>query len=243
MLSRPRSTIAQAARVFATLSLARHGRDGRARSAPSRRTCRSCATPRSRRWCATMRGRSSRRRGWRMTASTSFWSTIQSFNAFVTGRRMFINTGALMMAETPNEIIGVIAHEAGHIAGGHQQKLRDQLERAKTMAIIATLLGRRRHRCRCHHQQPRPCRRRHGRGGRRRRDGTAQHPRLSAHRGDDRRPLGDHLSQRHRPVRHGHAEDVRAASRRRCRCRARRSIPTGSAIRCRRTVSPISKCW
>ena len=65
----------------------------------------------------------------------------QSFNAFVTGRRLFINTGALMQAETPNEIIGVIAHEAGHIAGGHQQKLRDQLERAKTMAIIATLLG------------------------------------------------------------------------------------------------------
>lgn len=64
-----------------------------------------------------------------------------SFNAFVTGRRLFINTGALMEAETPNEIIGVIAHEAGHIAGGHQQKLRDQLERAKTMAIIATLLG------------------------------------------------------------------------------------------------------
>jgi len=65
----------------------------------------------------------------------------QSFNAFVTGRRMFINTGALMMAETPNEIIGVIAHEAGHIAGGHQQKLREQLERAKKMAVIATLLG------------------------------------------------------------------------------------------------------
>ncbi|MER9894138.1 M48 family metalloprotease [Mesorhizobium sp. M0119] len=65
----------------------------------------------------------------------------QSFNAFVAGRRLFINTGALMTAETPNEIIGVIAHEAGHIAGGHQQKLREQLERAKTMAILATLLG------------------------------------------------------------------------------------------------------
>jgi predicted Zn-dependent protease len=65
----------------------------------------------------------------------------ESFNAFVAGRRLFINTGALMTAETPTEIIGVIAHEAGHIAGGHQQKLRDQLERAKTMAIIATLLG------------------------------------------------------------------------------------------------------
>lgn len=64
-----------------------------------------------------------------------------SFNAFVAGRRMFINTGALVMSETPNEIIGVIAHEAGHIAGGHQERLRDQLARAQTMAIVGTLLG------------------------------------------------------------------------------------------------------
>jgi len=65
----------------------------------------------------------------------------KSFNAFVAGRRLFINTGALMQSETPNEIIGVIAHEAGHLAGGHQEKLREQLERAKTMAIVASLLG------------------------------------------------------------------------------------------------------
>lgn len=63
------------------------------------------------------------------------------FNAFVDGRRIFINTGALMMAETPNEIIGVIAHETGHLAGGHQNKLREQLARAQTMAIVASLLG------------------------------------------------------------------------------------------------------
>jgi len=63
------------------------------------------------------------------------------FNAFVVGRRMFINTGALLQSETPNEIIGVIAHEAGHIAGGHQERLREQMARAQTMAIIASLLG------------------------------------------------------------------------------------------------------
>jgi predicted Zn-dependent protease len=63
------------------------------------------------------------------------------FNAFVDGRRIFINTGALVMAETPNEIIGVLAHETGHLAGGHQQRLRDQLARAQTMAIVASLLG------------------------------------------------------------------------------------------------------
>ena len=63
------------------------------------------------------------------------------FNAFVAGRRMFINTGALLQADTPNEIIGVIAHEAGHIAGGHQDRLREQLARAQTMAVISSLLG------------------------------------------------------------------------------------------------------
>jgi predicted Zn-dependent protease len=65
----------------------------------------------------------------------------KAFNAFVAGRRLFINVGALMQAETPNEIIGVLAHETGHLAGGHQEKLREQLERAKTMAIVASLLG------------------------------------------------------------------------------------------------------
>jgi predicted Zn-dependent protease len=64
-----------------------------------------------------------------------------SFNAFVAGRRIFVNTGALLQSETPNEIIGVLAHEAGHIAGGHQERLRDQLARAQTMAIVAGLLG------------------------------------------------------------------------------------------------------
>lgn len=64
-----------------------------------------------------------------------------SFNAFVAGRRMFIYTGALLQAETPNEIIGVIAHEAGHLAGGHQDRLREQLARAQTMSVISSLLG------------------------------------------------------------------------------------------------------
>ncbi|MGH6859851.1 MAG: M48 family metalloprotease [Phyllobacterium sp.] len=64
-----------------------------------------------------------------------------SFNAFVDGRRIFINTGALLQAETPNEIIGVLAHETGHLAGGHQFKLREQLAAARTMAVVAGLLG------------------------------------------------------------------------------------------------------
>jgi predicted Zn-dependent protease len=64
-----------------------------------------------------------------------------SFNAFVSGRRMFINTGAILRAETPGEIIGVIAHEVGHIAGGHQFRLRQRAESAEKLAILSTLLG------------------------------------------------------------------------------------------------------
>ena len=63
------------------------------------------------------------------------------FNAFVTGRRMFINTGALKISQTPNEIIGVIAHETGHIVGGHQNRLRDRVDSANIMAAIAMLAG------------------------------------------------------------------------------------------------------
>jgi predicted Zn-dependent protease len=66
----------------------------------------------------------------------------RTFNAFVTdGRRMFINTGALMEARTPNEIIGVIAHESGHVAGGHLTLRREQLGNAQMMAVAGMLLG------------------------------------------------------------------------------------------------------
>ncbi|MEP3439446.1 MAG: M48 family metalloprotease [Hoeflea sp.] len=64
-----------------------------------------------------------------------------SFNAFVDGQRIFVNTGALTAATVPNEIIGVIAHEAGHLAGGHQQRLREQIAAARTLAIVGGLLG------------------------------------------------------------------------------------------------------
>ncbi|MER9638164.1 M48 family metalloprotease [Mesorhizobium sp. M0228] len=140
MLSRPRSTIARTARAFATLSLAAvlataGSVNAFAQNVPVVRDAeiealvRDYARPIFK--AAGLSG----------DAINIVLVNDQSFNAFVAGRRMFINTGALMTAETPNEIIGVIAHEAGHIAGGHQQKLREQLERAKTMAILATLLG------------------------------------------------------------------------------------------------------
>jgi predicted Zn-dependent protease len=66
----------------------------------------------------------------------------RSFNAFVMdGRHIFINAGALFEAKTPNEVIGVLAHETGHLAGGHIMRLREQLAHAQTASVIALLAG------------------------------------------------------------------------------------------------------
>ena len=65
-----------------------------------------------------------------------------NFNAFVLdGHNVFINTGALTEAETPNAIIGVLAHETGHIAGGHMAALRARIARDSSMALVMQVLG------------------------------------------------------------------------------------------------------
>ena len=66
----------------------------------------------------------------------------RSFNAFVLdGRNVFLHTGTLMQADTPNQVIGVIAHEVGHIDGAHLAALRSDLARAQTQMLLARLLG------------------------------------------------------------------------------------------------------
>src|SRR5262245_10643436 len=66
----------------------------------------------------------------------------RAFNAFVMdGRRIFVNSGALFESTTPNQIIGVLAHESGHIAGGHLAKMRQEMANAQTQLILATVLG------------------------------------------------------------------------------------------------------
>ncbi|MDQ8699297.1 M48 family metalloprotease [Hyphomicrobium sp. LHD-15] len=66
----------------------------------------------------------------------------EAFNAFVIdGRNVFMHTGTLMQANTPNEVIGVLAHEAGHIAGGHMAALRSRIAKDQTRALLIQLLG------------------------------------------------------------------------------------------------------
>jgi predicted Zn-dependent protease len=63
-------------------------------------------------------------------------------NAFVAGgQNMFINTGLLMRADTPGQVIGVIAHETGHIAGGHLARTHEALSRTAAATILSMILG------------------------------------------------------------------------------------------------------
>jgi len=59
-----------------------------------------------------------------------------SLNAFVTrGQNIFLHSGIILQSDTPNQLKGVIAHEAGHIAGGHLVR-RDYGNRSAYGAIL-----------------------------------------------------------------------------------------------------------
>ncbi|MBB4287806.1 M48 family metalloprotease [Roseospira goensis] len=63
-------------------------------------------------------------------------------NAFVApGNRLFLFTGLITSTERPEALIGVIAHEIGHIAGGHHVRLNRNLDTLGTTSILAMLLG------------------------------------------------------------------------------------------------------
>jgi len=65
-----------------------------------------------------------------------------SLNAFVAGgQNLFIHTGLIMATKTPDMLLGVIAHETGHIAGGHLAKGAEKLKNAQIGTIMATVLG------------------------------------------------------------------------------------------------------
>jgi predicted Zn-dependent protease len=73
-------------------------------------------------------------------ATKIFLVNERTFNAFVAnGQKIFVNVGALMDADTPNEVIGVLAHETGHIQGGHLARFRQELAKAKVLSAIGML--------------------------------------------------------------------------------------------------------
>lgn len=65
-----------------------------------------------------------------------------SLNAYVAGgSNLFIHTGLIKATATPDMLIGVIAHETGHIAGGHLAKGTEKLKDAQLGSIFSYVLG------------------------------------------------------------------------------------------------------
>lgn len=63
-------------------------------------------------------------------------------NAFVAGgQNLFVNTGLILRSESASQVIGVIAHETGHITGGHLSRLQDELKGATAIQILSMVLG------------------------------------------------------------------------------------------------------
>jgi predicted Zn-dependent protease len=65
-----------------------------------------------------------------------------SINAFVAaGQRLFVNTGLITEVDSPNELIGVIAHETGHMAGGHLVRSQEAMSGMRLPMIASMVLG------------------------------------------------------------------------------------------------------
>jgi predicted Zn-dependent protease len=62
--------------------------------------------------------------------------TLNAFSAG--GQQLFLNTGLILEAKNPNQLIGVMAHETGHIAGGHIAR-SGGMGRAATMPMAVSI--------------------------------------------------------------------------------------------------------
>lgn len=65
----------------------------------------------------------------------------RSLNAFVVGRNMAFHTGLLIAMEDPKELLGVVAHETGHIAGGHGVRFGTAATASQGTALLSTIIG------------------------------------------------------------------------------------------------------
>ncbi|MDR3290142.1 MAG: M48 family metalloprotease [Rickettsiales bacterium] len=66
----------------------------------------------------------------------------KNINAFVSGgQNIFVNTGTLTTFNTPDAVLGILAHEIGHIAGGHIARFDANIKDVKNISIASILLG------------------------------------------------------------------------------------------------------
>lgn len=65
-----------------------------------------------------------------------------SLNAFVAeGQNIFVNTGLFIHLKSPNEMQGVLAHETGHMAGGHLTRGSEAIAKAEIPMLLSMVLG------------------------------------------------------------------------------------------------------
>ncbi len=65
-----------------------------------------------------------------------------SLNAFVTGgQNVFFHSGMIVEADNVNQIQGVLAHELGHITGGHNVRFSEGTKAATSISLLSLLLG------------------------------------------------------------------------------------------------------
>ena len=66
----------------------------------------------------------------------------ESLNAFVAGgQNLFLNSGLILRAENASQLIGVIAHETGHMAGGHLVRSTDAITKSQITSLLGIVLG------------------------------------------------------------------------------------------------------
>jgi predicted Zn-dependent protease len=63
-------------------------------------------------------------------------------NAFVAGGQIvYVNSGLITRADNANEVQGVIAHELGHVAGGHVIRSSEGIKEATGISLLSLVLG------------------------------------------------------------------------------------------------------
>ncbi len=65
-----------------------------------------------------------------------------ALNAFVAGgQNIFVHTGLILETSNPEELVGVIAHETGHIASGHLLRTHEAMDDLKMQSMLTSILG------------------------------------------------------------------------------------------------------
>ncbi|MGZ3233826.1 MAG: M48 family metalloprotease [Croceibacterium sp.] len=65
-----------------------------------------------------------------------------TLNAFTAGgQRIYVNSGLLNAADNANQVQGVLAHELGHIVGGHEIGIEEGVSRASKISLLSLLVG------------------------------------------------------------------------------------------------------